>query len=120
MNDGGIADDDGMTRNVKVDEGVRRDQHVVADRYAADDHRVRADPNAIADFGRSRSLAAIRLTDRYAGGDVAVFADCRGGIDNNASKMPDIKTASDLRFCRDLNMTFIGVSKKPETTPVIK
>ena len=51
-----------MTRNIRIDKGVRRNQHIVADRDSADNGRIDADLNLVSEDGRTRFFPELAPT----------------------------------------------------------
>ena len=64
---------------------------------AADDFRAWRQVNAITDSGYALVVAKRNFSDRYTLRQIAVVANNRLAIDDDAAKMTDVKSISDLR-----------------------
>lgn len=90
MHHAGVSNDDRMRRDIAVEVGTRRDQHIVTDRHGPDHRGVRADPDTVADHRGTFPRAAVLLPDRHALVQVAVSPNSSCRIDRNVTCMAEI------------------------------
>jgi asparagine synthase (glutamine-hydrolysing) len=94
---GRIAEHDAVGGHVEVHEGVRRDQHVVADDDLAHHDRAGADPDPVADGRTALAAPALGLADGDAVGDVAVVAEDGVAVHDDAAEVRDVEALADPR-----------------------
>lgn len=85
-----IAENHRMRRNITIHIRIRSNQNIIPDCYFADNCCIYANPNAIANYGRSLSHSAILLSNRYALVNITITTNYRFGIDCYTKRMPDI------------------------------
>src|SRR5205085_6719812 len=98
---GGVAHHDRARRYRPADDGSGADDGVVANGDAADDHRMRADEDPIADGWRAAVVASTRDADGDVLRQAAVMADARFRRDDDRAVVPDVNAVADLALRRN-------------------
>ena len=103
-----VTDNYGTVRHVKVDISARSDKYVITDSYITDDDRIRTDPHVITDSRRTLPLTTELGTDYDTGGNVNVITDDRLRVNDDTTKVGQVKALADLGVIRDLDVIFTG------------
>ena len=94
----GISENDRHGRNVEIDKGARANHRLFSDGDLANDDRMCADPDPIADCGCACARTATLGADGDAVRDIDIPTKHRIRADNNAAKMTEIESRADA--CR--------------------
>ena len=94
-----------MVGDIGINIGTRCNKHVAADRDAAYDNGIGADPDVIADNGNAGVFSAVGLPDRDACCEIHILPHFNTGVYDDASEMADVKAGSGANFGRDLDMS---------------
>ncbi len=97
----GIANYNTVVWDIEIDKSVRSDQDIVAYGYAADDSRVDAYLNVVAD-ARHAMVSATTVADGRAFVHVHVLADDCTAIDSDAVGMDESESGADFSFWKNL------------------
>ena len=90
-----IAYDNRVIWDIKIYIGIGRNQNICTNINFSHNYRIGTNPYIITNSWCARQLSPISLANGYSGGYINIFTEYSLGIDNNTTKMADIKALAD-------------------------